>query len=768
VSGQPTVKPSRFDLDVAQTKSTPPSDAGPSYLSTIPGKLENATGATLRGVASGVPFANDIRALTGTGLSYGRDVLSELLGGVGEAIGPSAQSGEPFSQRYGENLARARALEAKDVREQPVASIAGQIAGGASLPVGGGISSLPRAVGGVDNAFGRVATSPLVIGGGYGAAYGAGTGDSLSDRASNAVTGAEYGAGFGQLGAWAGRGLESLGNKANSFIRPSAGADTSAMGAIAAKRPGEFAMGPEDVAAANAAGQPVVAGDIGGEAARRLARSTANSSPEAAAILKTPLIERTQDRAQRFGDYLKGVMGTDLNNTDALAAINADGRSVNTPAYRKAFVNNPAIWNDDLANIIQSPDMKKAVGSANDAAVTEAIINKQPIVRNPFVTDKNGNLSLATDPDGTQAIPSLQYWDTVKRQLDSAVSGAYKGPDPGQAVRLSKLRDYLVDTLDQAAPDYANARAGGWATIQARNSLDAGAKLFGMTKNMDINDVYKMLANPNITDDMREAAAQGFAGQMLSSASGQTAGRGRNVANMFDNEGFQEKAHAVLGEDRANQIEAWLRREQMMDAFKNKVVGNSTTAEQGSDQAHNSIWAHVLTAPLAGAGAGAGEEFLRNGFDPLAIAKGALTGAFVGGVGGAARGMQTARMTALAQKLVSDDPHDISAALQAVSHNPEMMSNFRQFTQQILPKLTAEGGAKQLEKPSQEPVNAGQIMQHHAKGGRVERPSHEFLVQRLIKLAERAKRDEKRATAPILKFPDDAVTYALALANKYI
>jgi hypothetical protein len=62
----------------------------------------------------------------------------------------------------------------------------------------------------------------------------------------------------------------------------------------------------------------------------------------------------------------------------------------------------------------------------------------------------------------------------------------------------------------------------------------------------------------------------------------------------------------------------------------------------------------------------------------------------------------------------------------------------------------------------------GDNQPQYAKGGSVEKPSHEFLVNRLMKLAEKAKRDEKRATAPILKLPDDAVTYALALANKYI
>ena len=56
----------------------------------------------------------------------------------------------------------------------------------------------------------------------------------------------------------------------------------------------------------------------------------------------------------------------------------------------------------------------------------------------------------------------------------------------------------------------------------------------------------------------------------------------------------------------------------------------------------------------------------------------------------------------------------------------------------------------------------------YAKGGKVKKPSHEFLVQRLMNLAEKAKREEKKATAPILNMPDDAVTAALAKAQEAI
>ena len=56
----------------------------------------------------------------------------------------------------------------------------------------------------------------------------------------------------------------------------------------------------------------------------------------------------------------------------------------------------------------------------------------------------------------------------------------------------------------------------------------------------------------------------------------------------------------------------------------------------------------------------------------------------------------------------------------------------------------------------------------YARGGKVKKPSHEYLVNRLMALAEKAKRAEKKHTAPILNMPDDAVTAALAKAQEAI
>jgi hypothetical protein len=699
----------------------------------------------MRGVAQGIPFANDIAAALDTGAGY--------LG----MPGAPDQSGEPFGKRYSENLARERATLAQEESEHPYLSYGSQIAGAGALPVGGAEAIAGRLANYVGRPLANVAGASA-LGAGYGAAYGAGSGNDISDRVGRAETGALVGGvGGAALTSLAGAGRNIFGRVA-PLVTGSVAPESAATSKIAATMSGDKSgLTPADVAAAQAAGQPVVVGDIGGEATRRLARSAANASPEAAEALRLPLADRMQNQASRFTDFMSSLFGAPLDNQAAVDAIRSQGSAVNTPAYRKAFADGAnGVWNGDLANIVQTPAMKSAIDSANIKGATDAVINKQPIVRSPFTTDANGNIALATNPDGSQAIPTLQYWDQVKRALDDKVSSAYTAGNRDDARQLVQLRDYLKSTLDAEVPSYATARAGAFRSLGEENAVTAGQKFLGQSGNMDVNSVLKMLNDPNLLPAQKEAFAQGLAGQMVQKV--QSTANNRDISNLFNSDAARQKMQAALGPDRSNQIEAWLMRENVMNRLRQKVMGNSTTAEQLSDLGHTAggLFAKILANPGAGAiegGAAAGWE---SGWDPGTMAKGAAVGALAGAGGAAYRKINQNVLDAVARKLASSDPQDIQQAIGFVAKTPRLMNAMRRF-EAGLPAVAGEQAGNQQDQLPQ-----------YAQGGSVERPTHEFLVQRLMKLAERAKRDEKRATAPILKLPDSAVTYALALANRYI
>ena len=180
-----------------------------------------------------------------------------------------------------------------------------------------------------------------LVGGGVGGAYGASSGEGLFDP-SAAEWGTVLGAGGGALAEPIAAGLGKVARGAGQWLgllNPEAEAASKISGAYQAdQRAGNAAMTPAQFAAAKAAGQPVMAGDLGGEAVRRLARTATNVSPEAGAALAQPLGDRFQGQSGRVSDFIDGLFpGKDLNTTIERDRIATEARSVNSPAYTTAF-----------------------------------------------------------------------------------------------------------------------------------------------------------------------------------------------------------------------------------------------------------------------------------------------------------------------------------------------------------------------------------------------------------------------------------------------
>jgi flagellar hook-basal body complex protein FliE len=243
---------------------------------------------------------------------------------------------------------------------------------------------------------------------------------------------------------------------------------------------------------------------------------------------------------------------------------------------------------------------------------------------------------------------------------------------------------------------------------------------------------------------------------------------------MFNSPEMAQRIQLGQGPQRANQVEAFLRRESMMDMLRPAITGNSTTARQSSDALANSIYGALVkggTNPLvSGAASGYGayqtDKQLGNGVNPLHIAGAAGVGALAG-LG--ARHMQVrnqAVMAQIAKQLASQDPQAVNAATNKIASTPALMSALRKGEQFLTLGAGKNANQIQQQSPMGNSPPVGQLQPAYAKGGSVKKPTHEFLVQRLMKLAEKAKKAEKKVTAPILNMPDDTVTDALARAQK--
>ena len=713
----------------------------------------------IRGAANSVPFMSDIAAAGDTGASYARQALASIPG-LENVIGQPVQAGESFSQRYQENLAQQRAITEQDISQRPVTAIGAQVAGSLALPIGGGEAIASKLAGYTPETIAKMIGTGAV-GAGYGALYGAGEGDTVSQRLENAETGAVFGGIAGsaapvvtELG---GTLIGKITDPLKGMLSPEGAASSKIVNALSQDATSAGRMAPEDVVAAQAAGQPIVVGDIGGEATRRLARSASNSSPEAAGAMKPELSDRFGEQADRFSDFMKGLFGSDLNNQGTLDAIRDKARSIVTPAYKAAYAKGAnGLWDEDFASLIQSPDMSSAISDASRKAATSAVVNKSQIVKNPFVTDEAGNLTLGTNADGSKAIPTLEFWDHVKRALDDKVSSAYRAGNNDDAMLLGQLRNALRNKLDLSVPEYADARLGAFQKFQAENALEAGQNFLGLSNNMKIGEVKKAFSQ--MPDAQREIFGQGLASQIAQKAL--NSGERRNIVNLFNSPETAEKMQFALGPDRANQIEAFLRRENMMDLLRSKVMANSSTMEQAQDLGHQagSLFGKAVANPAAGALSGAAYEFHDKGFDPVAMMKGAGVGALAGMFAQYGRYTNGKVMDAVGRKLMSSNPEDINQAVSIISKNPDMLNSLRKLDTSLAmgAARAGVGNADQSKEASPPAIN-------RATGGKVGDGA-----SKLMRLAEHAKRAETGQTESILKVPDEAVVKALDVAKQAI
>lgn len=716
----------------AQDAGNPPPAAGNSdFLSQLsdaqatdsaPQPSKSSMGQAIGyGLVNAIPFGKDIGSAVGAAESY---LPSNLQ--VSGDVPTNIDNSDTFGQRFSKTKSMVNAQDEANQREYPVTSFVVPLATSvAALPLAGPIDAISSGIAGVAPRLGGLAADSIAsgaVGAGYGSLYGAGTGDSLDDRISNAESGALFGGVGGAAAPAIANGVGSVAKAmAIPFRSPEALATNRIAEAVAQdQRLGSAKLSPSDFSDAQAAGQPVITGDIGGQSTRRLARAAANASPEADAALAGPINERYEDQGPRVADFLKNIYGNNLDAGSARAALDARAAQVNTPAYRQAYADGAnGVWNPGatvtdksgnlvpaLDDLIKAPDMQSAIQDATRKGANSSVLNGNQVVKNPFVTDNAGNLTLATDAKGNQAVPTLQFWDQVKRGLDDKINVAKRAGNNEDVRDFVGLKSALVANLDQEVPSYATARQGAYQAFGAENALQAGEnflKLAGTAKTADAKTALAAMSPAQ-----QKLFSQGLASQMAQAALNAPARR--NVIAMFNSPETAERLQMGLGPTVAPQVEAFLRRESAMDMLRTAVGGNSTTAQQGSDleKAGHGVMGMVkgaVTSPIAGAVAGAGAAYHEHGFDPKEIGEYAAAGALTGLLGKHFKGANSRIMTSVGEQLASSDPSKVNAALKQLAANPRMMESLR-ATEKGLSYLSASQAPTLLAPPPKTPAFA--------------------------------------------------------------
>jgi hypothetical protein len=604
--------------------------------------------ATARGAAQGLSanFSDEIRGLVEASGANPNDPasLSALISGA-----LKYWSGDKDAKKkYDEAVQRERAANKTAEEQHPIASTVGQIGGAVVLPVGVGAqaATLP----------GRIAAGAAtggVLGGIAGAGEGEGGIDSVVKAGTGAMTGAALGGAAPAAIEGVIRGARAVAQPVANTLRGVRSVDDEAARRIALAAERDMQIDPQGVRRLTAQefvqnsqnGGPAALIDVGGETTKALARSAANTSPEGRAALNAIIDPRYEGQTGRINGWLSKA----FNYPDALAqqqALDAAARNVNRPAYQKAYQQGAAgLWDEGLDQISQAPVVQDAIRKATVTGANDAAKAGFTPVRNPFAFNREtGRMELRTDPNGTTALPSLQFWDHVKRNLDKV-----KSPDAQDFARV--LREHL-DTL---APAYKEARAGAAHFFGAENALDAG-KAF-VTSKMANGEARQALAKMTPTE--RQLFQDGFISQFQSSLN--EVGDRRNILNKIaESPAARERLEMVMGKQKAAEFEAIQRVEGVMDLARTAIQGNSTSARQFAELG------------LAGGAYGFSGGVV-NPLDPSAMMNAAL-------VYGAARGRNkiNERLSRrVAEMLASSDPQTLLRGIQVVARNRELFNALR-------------------------------------------------------------------------------------------
>lgn len=683
--------------DYQQKTDAPPAPAGPwtEYQSS-----DAPTKITVRPA--------DARPKPGAGESFGRGLLNSAsfnfldeLKGLARAGGvdpdsPDANLGHILmgayrkitsdpeaAKRYEEEVAKQRAQTKQAQEENPVSSLAGNVAGALTAPIGAAARGAT---------MGARALRGAIVGSGVGAVSGFGAGEGGANSVVGGAGGAALGGAVGAAGVplvegalRAGRAVTApLRSAVRGAINPETEAARRVVQAVdrdVQNAPnGVPGLTPQEFVAGSRNGGPATIMDIGGETTRALARSAANTSPEGREVLNRTI----NDRFEGQGDRVTGWLRNTFNFPDAAAqqhALETTARTVNSQAYRRAYQEGAnGLWSPELERLAGSDAVSGAMQRAAAAAKDEAIVSGQGAM-NPRVTfSPDGRMQLNRGPNGVPTYPDLQYWDLVRRELSDAAQRAGRGTS--EARRLTNFASTLNGELDRLVPSYRQARQGAAHFFGAGDALEAGQNF--VTSRVGNPEARAMLGRMSPTE--RQLFQDGFVSRFVEQVN--ATGDRRSVLNSIANSpAAREKLQIALGRQRAAELEAGLRIEGIMDLARGAVQGNSTTARQ------------LTELGLAG-GAGSLGAYGAYNADPTQLTFAALSGALLAG----RRHVDQRVAAEVARMLTSQDPAVLQRGIQRIVSSDRFMNALRatdrrlasvggQQTSGVVPQLAGTGRA---------------------------------------------------------------------------
>lgn len=592
-----------------------------------------------------------------------------VLGGVQRA---SAGLGSLINgEDYDKNLQEARAVTDAAKAANPGTNMAGQIAGnvGAMLPLGSTALGA-RALGITGpNLLARVGMSGL-SGGVISGADTAARGGDAKDVINNSLIGGGVGSAVPAIAAGIKAGVSAIGSRISptfqALVNPEQEAARRvgvALSRDASANPSSV-MNTTDEAVARYAGVPVVNADRGGEVTRALTRSVANQSPEARAVIDNTASDRFGTQSQRAVNFLKRISGGNVDDLAYQENLRNVARATNRPAYLAAE-NAPeaqAMFSPRMQELMQSPTFRSAIDDVPRRSADRGAVEGFKEIGNPFAKNSQGAYVLQRRADGTLVSPNLRFWDQVQRNLRSDMDKAFRSGDNQTGSEIKSLRDALLGELDTTVPAFKAARQGAAGFFGAEDALEAGKNFANTPKS--IPEAQKAFAGFSKAE--KESFSTGYASELIDKIKA-SPDRSNVINSMFKSQASRESIELALGPQKARQIEAYVRVEDLADKLRG-ALGNSTTARQ-------------LVELGLGAGAGGGV-----GYGLTGDWKGAALGAVAPrALKYAGQKADTQVMEQMAKLLMQDNPAALTSAVQIAAKKPAYMQALERLSTAIAP-----------------------------------------------------------------------------------
>lgn len=411
------------------------------------------------------------------------NLAEEITAGISAGLGAvEAGTTEGIGTRFTQALEREEARSA----EIPLGlDIGGGLVGG--LATGSVLTRLFPA------AF---STVPRQIGSGMlgGGVAGFGSGGTLQERSQNAVLGVLTGGTLGAVLPPTFRGAVRAWDVASAKFGPAtrrAGAEV-----LRQLQNGGISINQAKARLAKL-GREAVLADI--PELRGLAERVAQSGGIGARRAQRILNIRQKKAGQRIVDAAGEILGRRRTFTETMGQLIEERTALAGPLYDKAYATRI-----DLTDELQ--DVANRIGALNPTVFND--------VRRSLAAELGSDLSEATfgqlQRDGRfifdeGRVPTVQFWDLVKRRLDDLESNALRTGQNNRARQLGALADRITDNVDNLTDgSYAAARQAFAGPRKLEEALTAGRNFLRGDTDQIITGVK------NMTEGEREMFRMGI------------------------------------------------------------------------------------------------------------------------------------------------------------------------------------------------------------------------------------------------------------------